>query len=124
MHGQSAAIVACSPGANAALGLCVLSEDETEHDVQAAHGEEEKRGDEREFANVVREDRCPDAKRAIRIRGSVPVAQQDGKNEALTVPGRSRGGRGQTATRGRGKSGQRRPSATRSRIRGGRPAER
>jgi hypothetical protein len=73
VHGQSTAIVACSPGANAALGLCVLSEDEAEHDVQAAHGKEEKRGDKREFANVVGEDRCPDAKRAIRIRGSVPM---------------------------------------------------
>jgi len=60
VHGQSTAIVTFSPGANAALGLCMLSEDEAEHDVQAAHGKEEKRGDKREFANVVGEDRCPD----------------------------------------------------------------
>lgn len=46
------------------------------------------------------------------------------KKETLTVPGKSRVGRGQTANRGPGKSGRRRPSATRSRTRGGRRAER
>ena len=53
VHGQSAAIVTLFPGANATLGLCVLSEDEAERDVQAAHRKEEKRRDKREFANVV-----------------------------------------------------------------------
>jgi len=38
----------------------MFSEDEAESYVQAAHGKEEKCGDEREFVNVVGEDRCPD----------------------------------------------------------------
>jgi len=38
----------------------MFSEDEAEGDIQAAHGKEEKCGDEREFVNVVGEDRCPD----------------------------------------------------------------
>jgi hypothetical protein len=60
VHGKST-IAACSPSANAALGLCKLSEDEAESHVQAAHGKEEKCGDKREFVNVVGENRCPNA---------------------------------------------------------------
>jgi hypothetical protein len=52
----------------------MFSEDEAEGYVQAAHGKEEKCGDEREFANVVGEDRCPDAKRAIPHSSSVPTS--------------------------------------------------
>lgn len=44
----------------------MFSEDEAESHVQAAHGKEEKSRDEREFVNVVGEDRCPDAKRLIK----------------------------------------------------------
>jgi hypothetical protein len=51
----------------------MLSEDETKSDVQAAHGKEEKCGDKREFVNVVGENRCSNAKRAIRILSSVTV---------------------------------------------------
>jgi hypothetical protein len=60
VHRESA-VVSAFPSSDAALGLCVFSEDEAESHVQAAHGKEEKRGDEREFVNVVGEDRCPDA---------------------------------------------------------------
>lgn len=61
VHGERTGIVAaCSPNADAALGLCVLSEDEAERHVQAAHREEEKRGDERELADVVGENRGSD----------------------------------------------------------------
>jgi hypothetical protein len=49
----------------------MFSEDEAEGHVQAADGKQEKRGNEREFVNVVGEDRCPDAKRQIRIRVSL-----------------------------------------------------
>jgi hypothetical protein len=38
----------------------MFSEDEAEGHVQAADGKQEKRGNEREFVNVVGEDRCPD----------------------------------------------------------------
>jgi len=59
VHRESA-VLAAFPRANAALGLCVFSEDEAESHVQAADGKEEKCGDEREFVDVVGEDRCSD----------------------------------------------------------------
>jgi hypothetical protein len=43
----------------------VLPEDEAKCHVQAAQREEEKGCDQREFVNVVGEDRSSDAKRAI-----------------------------------------------------------
>lgn len=55
VHGErtSTSTVACSPNADATLGLCVLSEDEAERHVQAGHREEEKRSDERELVDMV-----------------------------------------------------------------------
>jgi hypothetical protein len=67
VHREST-VIAAFPSANAAHGLCMFSEDEAEGHVQAADGKEEKGRDEREFVNVVGEDRCPDAKRQFRIR--------------------------------------------------------
>ena len=98
----------------------MFSEDEAEGNVQAAHGKEEKCSDEREFVNVVGEDRCPDAKRAIPHLSSVPTSTATRGEEAtvLTVPGKSRVGRGQIENREPEKSGRRRLSATRSRKRG------
>jgi hypothetical protein len=65
VHWEST-VISGSPSRNAALGLCMFSEDEAESHVQAAHGKEEKSRDEREFVNVVGEDRRPDAKRLIK----------------------------------------------------------
>lgn len=62
VHGERTGGIARPPNADAALGLCVLSEDEAERHVQAAHREEEKRSDEREAVDVVGEDRGSDAK--------------------------------------------------------------
>jgi hypothetical protein len=62
VHGELTGSIARSPNADATLGLCVLTEDEAEHHVQATHREEEKRGDERELAHVVGENRGTDAK--------------------------------------------------------------
>jgi hypothetical protein len=80
-------VIAAFPSANAALGLCVFSEDEAEGYVQAAHGKEEKCGDEREFANVVGEDRCPDAKegKSIRIRAQFRRARQRRKETTYSA---------------------------------------
>ena len=123
VYGEST--VAAFQGTKAAIGLCMLSEDEAESHVQAAHGKEEEGGDKREFVNVVGEDRCPNAKLANSHSSSVPtsVATRKGK-KLLTVPGKSRGVRGQIENRGPGKSAQRRPSATRSRKGGERQAGR
>lgn len=73
MHREST-VIAAFPSANAALGLCMFSEDEAEGYVQATHGKEEKCGDEREFVNVVGKYRCPDAKRAYPHSSSVPTS--------------------------------------------------
>jgi hypothetical protein len=61
MHGKSPSIIASSPEANATLGLCKLSEDESESHIDAAHREEEKRGDKRKSVNVMGENRSSDA---------------------------------------------------------------
>ena len=59
----------------------MLSEDEAEGYVQATHGEEEKCGNEREFVNVVGEDRCPDAKRQFRNSSLVPTSSATRREE-------------------------------------------
>lgn len=83
VHGERAGIVACSPNADATLGFCVLSEDEAERHVQAAHREEEKRGDERELADVVGENRGSDAKWGDRTQFELSC-DEHGKKEGET----------------------------------------
>ena len=73
MHREST-VIAAFPSADAALGLCMFPKDEAKSYVQAAHGKEEKCGDEREFVNVVGEDRCSDAKKANPHSSSVPTS--------------------------------------------------
>ena len=95
VHGELTGSVACPPNADAALGLCVLTEDEAKHHVQAAHREEEKRSDERELAHVVGEDRGTDAEWAIHtIRAQLRRAWHEGKeggdSQSLEDPERAK----------------------------------
>lgn len=123
VHGEISGIVACSPSADATLGLCVLSEDEAERHVQAGHREEEKGSDLRKLVDVVRQNRGSDTKMGdphdpSSVATSMARREGGGKErERRTAPGRSQASQGQIANRARGNSDRRMTSARKSRIR-------
>ena len=75
-----------APGEDGALVLDLLAEEADEH-VQAADGEQEERGDEREVVDVVREDRRADEALEDAEGSEAEVGPKDGEE-----PGEERGG--------------------------------